>query len=77
MEIGHESVLGGVHAHRGDHDSVGDRQVLDLEGLEQKRDLFCSWQLIIDRSEVGAGGNLLLDTELFLAITMECLLLVR
>lgn len=76
MEVGHEAVLGRVHAHRCNHHSVGDLQVLDLKGLEQERDLVCSWQLDIDGSEVGARSNLLFDTELFFSITMERLLLV-
>jgi hypothetical protein len=36
MVIGHEAILGGVHAHRGDNDTVGDSQVLGSEGLEEQ-----------------------------------------
>ena len=44
MVIGHETVLGRVHAHGGNNDTVGDGEVLGGEGLEEQ-------------GEGGSGGS--------------------
>lgn len=52
MKVGHEAILGREHAHGGDHDPVGQSQILDGEGLEQKWDFVGIRQGGVDGAEV-------------------------
>ena len=57
VEVIHKAVLGGVHAHGGDNDTVGKGQVLDGERAEQCR------ALLDVVANVGAIGDLVGDLE--------------
>lgn len=51
MVIGHETVLGRVHAHGGNNDTVGDGEVLGGEGLEEQ------WEGGSCSGSLGSGGG--------------------
>lgn len=68
VKVGEESVQGGVHAHGGDDNAVGDGEVLDGEGLEEERDLVRVWEGGIDRTEIGSWSGGLFDVVVFLRV---------
>lgn len=57
VEVVHEAVLGGVHAHGGDNDAIGEGQVLDGVRTEE------GGALLDVVANVGAGGDLVGDME--------------
>lgn len=64
VEISKEAVLGRVHAHGGDHDAVGQGQVLDCKGPEQQGDLVGIGERGIKRPQVRSDGVGLLGVVL-------------
>jgi len=54
VEIGPKAVFARVHAHRCDHDPVGQGQVLDGEGLEEQR----HWRVMLGGRGLGGIGVL-------------------
>lgn len=68
MERVHKSVLRRVHAHGGDNNTVGQRQIFDPEGLEQQWRLVSTGEGRIDRTKIATGTDGLGDVEAFLRV---------
>lgn len=68
MERVHKSVLRRVHAHGGDNNTVNQRQILDLEGLEQQWRLVSTGEGRIDWTKIATGADGLGDVEALLRV---------